>query len=161
MKNLTKLVLMAILAVSVLAGVANAQTIKTRFDGILIDHDADINGNATIGGTLDVTGAVTMDSTLQVGDNYPLTSAASGYEFVCGSQTITGTAAIDLSGNLTAVSYATAMLAEDPGAGAGDAFIVSIDNPVTTSTLTINVWQDDATAGTAGALVHYCALGTE
>lgn len=72
MKSISKLLIVALLfgLVFAVAGV-NAQTVKDRFNGILVDHDADINGDLDVDGTanldvVDIDGAVDMASTLDV-----------------------------------------------------------------------------------------------
>lgn len=140
---------------AVSSGAINATSIVNTGTSDLQGNVSDSAGDFTIADNADVTGTFNYGA-----DNlYPLGFATSGFQIVCGEQTITGTAAIAVSG-LTTVTTAIATLATDPGAAAGNPFIVSIDDP-TTSTLTINVWQDDATAGATGALVHYCAIGNQ
>ena len=120
-----------------------------------------INDDLTVTDDLNVTGDADVDGSLQFGaaNLYGIGYASDAQEIACGSQFITGTATITLTG-LTTVTYATATLASDPGASAGDPFIVSIDDP-SNSNLVVNVWQDDATAATGGATVHWCAVGDQ
>jgi hypothetical protein len=111
--------------------------------------------------TITNAGAIDALSTIQFGadDNYALGYATSTQEIACVSTTITGTAAVAVTG-VTTPTFGWVTLVTDPGAGAGDPFIVTFDAPTTTS-LVVNVWQDDATAGTSGAVVHVCAIGDE
>lgn len=119
------------------------------------DDTFNADGNATFGGTADVAG------TLQFGadDNFALGYASSAQEFSCVSTTITGTAAVEVTG-ITTPTFAMATLVTDPGTGAGDPFLVTVDEPSTT-TVVVNVWQDDVSAGASGAVVHVCAVGDE
>jgi hypothetical protein len=107
------------------------------------------------GATVDVQSGATFTINTT---GYPLLYASAGQEIACGSQTITGTAQI--ATGLTTATYGIATLISDPSAGAGEGFLVTADAP-TTSTLTVNVWQDDATAATAGEVVHWCAVGAQ
>lgn len=66
---------------------------------------ATVNGNQAVGGTLDVTGAATCDSTLDVGDDVTVTGNVTADEFLGTIKPITG---IDLLGNvLTLTSPST------------------------------------------------------
>lgn len=112
-----------------------------------------------LSGSLTAAGAVDVGTTLNfgTGDLYPLAYATTGYEIVCGtSGTFTETTTVSVSG-ITAISYAVVTQITDP---ASTGAIISVDAP-TTSTLTINSWETDATEGTTGVNVYYCAVGTE
>lgn len=111
--------------------------------------------------TITNAGALDALSTIQFGadDNYALGYATSAQEIACVSTTVTGTAAVAVTG-VTTPTFGWVTLVTDPGAGAGDPFLVTFDAPTTTS-LIVNVWQDDATAGASGAVVHVCAIGDE
>lgn len=106
------------------------------------------------GATLDIQSGATVGI---LGGN-PLLYASSGQELVCGTQTITGTA--DIVTGLSVTSYGVATMAADPSVGAGEAFLITVDAPSTT-TLTVNLWQDDVNAATVGAAVEWCAVGTQ
>ena len=114
---------------------------------------------STFGGDLDV------DGTLQAGsdDNYMLGFATSGYEIVCGTETFTGDDHDISITALTAVKFLDVTMATDPGTGAGDPALVTIDATAgNTSTVTVNCWQDDwTTAATSSVTIEYCAVGTE
>jgi len=60
------LVALVFLMAGTLAMPGAAQTIKSRFDGILVDHDAVIGGDASIGDDLTVTDDVTVSGDLDV-----------------------------------------------------------------------------------------------
>ncbi len=138
MQNLTKLVLMSLLLTFMVVGFANAQSVKDRFNGIIVDHDAIIGGDVDIAGALDVTGASTFtgaqtftgaaslgDATLSGLVNIAPTSYA-----LTGAQTLTPT-----------VSYyelaPAAVLTLTLGTGsAGDYLILA--NTVTTSTVIVD-----------------------
>lgn len=106
------------------------------------------------GGTLDVQSGATFN----VGSIYPLLNATTGMELVCGvTGVFTASTAVDLSGSLTAVSFAVVTQITAPAA-TGE--LVHITAP-TTSTLEIISLESDYTAGTTGVNVEYCALGTQ
>lgn len=102
-----------------------------------------LNGDQwVVGGELNVTGTLQFNGTA--------TNIAHG------SQAITGTADIDTG--LTTIVSAVATLRGDPGATDGDVFLVT--TAVSDGTLTINVWQDDATAATDAVTVDWIAIGS-
>ena len=80
-----------------------------------------------------------------------------GKRMVGGSQSVTGTVTVDLSGTLTGIDYAWATLGTSPGTGAGAPFLTTV--AVSGTDLVVKVWQDDATAATAASLVYYGAVG--
>lgn len=133
------------------------QGYTTQTTSLLVLEQSDGTDVTTVSnaGNTDVAG------TLQFGadDNYALGYASSAQEVACFASSITGTRSLAATG-LTTATFVIATLITDPGAGAGAPFIVSADAP-TTSTVIINVWQDDATAATSVATVHWCAYGDE
>jgi len=76
---------------------------------------------------------------------------------VCGSASFTGTTSV--STGFTTTSYAVATMATDPSTDDGAPWLITIDQPSTT-TLNINAWQDAGTAATSTVTVDYCAVGT-
>jgi hypothetical protein len=129
----------------------------TQTTNLLVLEQSDGTDVTTVSnaGNADVAG------TLQFGadNNYALGYASSTQEIACFTSSVTGTRSLTATG-ITTATFVMVTLITDPGAGAGAPFIVSADAP-TTSTVTINVWQDDATAATAVATVHWCAVGDE
>lgn len=109
----------------------------------------------TNAGNIEAAGTVEFGSD----DNFALGYATSTQELACVSSLITGTAAVAVTG-VTTPTFGWATMVTDPGAGAGDPFLVTFDAP-TTTTLQVNVWQDDANAATVVATVHVCAIGNE
>jgi hypothetical protein len=159
MNNIYKFLIVALLMVFSF-GVANvdAQTIKERFDGILVDHDADINGDLDVDGTayLDT---VDIDGDLTIGADglYPLGYATSGQQIVCGTTaTFTTTTTVAPTG-LTVTDYVIASQITTPAAGAA---FMTVSDP-TTSTFVISTWESDYTAGTTGITAHWCAIGDQ
>jgi cytoskeletal protein CcmA (bactofilin family) len=116
-------------------------------------------------GSISNAGALDVASTVNYGSNdmYPLGYASSGYEMVCGSNSITGENQTITATGLTTVTAAIAVLATDPGTGAGDPALLTIDHPGGSSgTFVVNVWQDDwTTAATSAATIDWCAVGNE
>jgi len=100
MKNFYKILLFTLL-VAIVVGVVglnvgvssiDAQTNKDRHNGVIVDHDADINGDLDVDGTtnLDVTdidGAVDMATTATVGTGLTVTSG--GVTVTAGGLTVT------------------------------------------------------------------------
>lgn len=84
-------------------------------------------------------------------------SDADGYVTKRGTGTVTG-ATLDVTTGLTTIVGHGAFLNEDPGAGAGDVF--SVSSTASGGTLTIAIWQDDATAATEDTSVSWIAWGT-
>ena len=116
---------------------------------------------AQSGGEIEVQSGATLDvqsgASVTIPGGYLLAYATTGYELVCGtSGTFTETTTIAVTG-LTAISYAIATQITDP---ASTGAILTVDAP-TTSTLTINSWETDATVGTTGVNAYYCAVGTQ
>lgn len=111
--------------------------------------------------TITATGLDTSGTILYGANNtYPLGYASSAQQIACVSATITGTASVTVTG-VTTPTFGIATLVTDPGTGAGDPAMVTFDAP-TTTTLQVNVWQDDfTTAATVVATVHVCAIGDE
>jgi len=125
---------------------------RTRVTGQLI---ADL---LTVNSLSEFTGAADFASTLQFGtDNlYTLGHASSGKQLVCGTTgTFTATTALDLSGSLTTVD--AILVSQITDAASTGAFVTATDP--TTTTVTVKSWEADATAGTTGVDVHYCAVG--
>lgn len=76
-----------------------------------------------------------------------------------GVGTVTGASLDIVTGLATIIGY-SACLAEDPGAGVGDVFQVSATKHATPGTLTVWIWQDDATAATEDTDISWTAVGT-
>lgn len=76
-----------------------------------------------------------------------------------GTSTVTAATLDIVTGLATIVGYSV-VLAEDPGAGAGDVFLVSAVKHATPGTLTVSIWQDDASAATEDTDVAWIAIGT-
>jgi hypothetical protein len=76
-----------------------------------------------------------------------------------GEAAVTG-ATLDVVTGLATVVSAQVSLGEDPGATAGDVFAVSVTKHETAGTITIAIWQDDATAATEDTTVFWAAFGT-
>ena len=112
---------------------------------------------------LNVTGAVDFDDTLNVDGavtlataNYPLEFAATGYEAVYGTSTITGTEVA--AHGLTTVTFALCTLGEVAETGAGDAAAVSL--AISSDVVTLATWQDDFAAATeTDVVVHWLVVG--
>ena len=122
-------------------------------EDLTVGDDAVITDDASVGGDLTVTGAAAIGS----GGLYPLGYASSGYEIVCGtSGTFTETSPVSVSG-LTTITHAIVTQITDP---ASTGAFLTVDAP-STSTLTINSWETDATVGTTGVNVYYCAVGNQ
>jgi hypothetical protein len=88
-----------------------------------------------------------------------LTSPSAAGRVAGGTATVTG-ATLDIVTGLATVLSATVVLGEDPGAGAGDVFTVSVVKHATPGTITVSIWQDDATAATEDTDVFWIAVGT-
>ncbi len=134
------------------------QGYTTQTTSLLVLEQSDGTDVATVSnvGNTDVAG------TLQFGadDNYALGYASSAQELACVSTSITGTAAVAVTG-VTTPTFAMVSMVTDPGTGAGDPAMVTFDAPSTT-TVVVNVWQDDfTTAATSTAVLHVCAIGNE
>jgi hypothetical protein len=76
-----------------------------------------------------------------------------------GEGIVTGATLDVVTGLATIVGFAV-VLAEDPGATAGDVFTVSAVKHATPGTLTVSIWQDDATAATEDTSISWVAVGT-
>lgn len=158
---------------------SNATSVMTITDNLFVDGQADaiqltVSGFTTQTNNLitleqsdgsDVltvsnTGDLVISNTVRYGpdDNYPLGYASSAREISCGTAVFTGTTIV--APTLTTSTFVLATLMTDPGSGAGDPFMVTADTP-STSTVTINVWQDDASAATSASTVDWCAIGDE
>lgn len=109
----------------------------------------------TNAGNIEAAGTVEFGSD----DNFALGYATSAQEIACVSSLITGTKAVTVTG-VTTPTFGMVTMLTDPATGAGDPFLVTFDAP-TTSTLQVNVWQDDVSAATVVATVHVCAIGDE
>lgn len=88
-----------------------------------------------------------------------LTTLVGGVAVAGGTATVTG-ATLDIVTGLATVTALSATLAEAPGAGAGDVFSVSAAPHATPGTITVSIWQDDATAATEDTDVQWLAIGT-
>lgn len=113
------------------------------------------------GGEIQVESGATLDvqsgATFNIGSIYPLLYATAGYEVACGTTgTFTGTTTVSVA-SLSAISYAVATQITDP---ASTGAWLTVDQP-TTTTLTINSWETDATVGTTGVNGFYCAVGAQ
>ncbi len=90
----------------------------------------------------------------------PLVSTPTATPRVAGGEaTVTG-ATLDVVTGLATIVSAQVSLGEDPGAGAGDVFTCSVTKHATAGTITIAIWQDDATAATEDTTVFWSAYGT-
>ncbi len=74
-----------------------------------------------------------------------------------GAGTVTG-ATLDVTTGLTTITGAVVTINEDPGASSGDVFTATAT--FSGGTLTIAIWQDDATAATEDTSVSWIAWGT-
>ncbi len=88
-----------------------------------------------------------------------LTTPTAAPRIAGGEGTVTGATLDIVTGLATIVGWAVS-LAEDPGATAGDVFAVSATKHATPGTLTVAIWQDDATAATEDTSVSWVAVGT-
>lgn len=88
-----------------------------------------------------------------------LTTPSAAAKVAGGVGTVTGATLDIVTGLATIVGYSVT-LAEDPGAGAGDVFQVSATLHATPGTLTVAIFQDDATAATEDTDVAWMAIGT-
>jgi hypothetical protein len=141
------------------AGTLNADGAAT------LNSTLDVDGNLSSGtGAVTVTDDLNVTGALQYGSNslYPLAYASQSYEIQCGSEVITGANQTVTVSDITTVTFGIAALGSDPGTGAGDPWFVTVDAPDGTSgDIVVNVWQDDASAATAGGTVQWCAIGNE
>jgi hypothetical protein len=94
-----------------------------------------------------------------VGGETLVSSPTAALRVAAGEATVTG-ATLDVVTGLAVVTAVTVSLGEDPGAGAGDVFTVSVTKHATAGTITISIWQDDATAATEDTTVFWIAAGT-
>lgn len=110
--------------------------------------------------TVSNAGDLVISNTVRYGpdDNYPLGYALSAQEISCGTAVFTGTTIV--TPTLTTSTFVMAILITDPGTGAGDPYLATADAP-TAQTVTLNVWQDDASAATSASTVDWCAVGDE
>jgi hypothetical protein len=92
------------------------------------------------------------------GEAVPTTPSATP-RFAAGEAAVTG-ATLDVVTGLAEIVSVQATLGEDPGAGAGDVFTVSATKHATAGTITLAIWQDDATAATEDTTVFWSAFGT-
>lgn len=88
-----------------------------------------------------------------------VTTPGTGVRLAGGEATVTG-ATLDIVTGLASIVGYSVVLAEDPGAGAGDVYQVSATKHATPGTLTVAIWQDDATAATEDTSVAWVAVGT-
>jgi hypothetical protein len=88
-----------------------------------------------------------------------LTSPSAAGRVAGGTATVTG-ATLDIVTGLATVLSATVSLGEDPGAAAGDVFTASVVKHATAGTITVSIWQDDATAATEDTDVFWVVIGT-
>lgn len=86
-----------------------------------------------------------------------ITTPSAATRVAGGTGTVTDATLAITTGLSTIVGYSVT-LAEDPGAGAGDVFTVSAT--ASGGTLTVSIWQDDATAATEDTTVAWTAIGT-
>ena len=94
-------------------------------------------------------GGVVVGNVLQYG--------SSGERAVAASASITGTGTV--AHGLTTVTWAVCTLAEDVGAGAGDAAYISV--AISGNTVTAKAWDDDAAAATETEVDVTClVIGT-
>jgi hypothetical protein len=127
----------------------------TQTNSLLVLEQSDGTDVATVSNA----GAVDFASTVNYGtDNlYPLGYASSAQQMVCGTSGVfTETSAVAVSG-ITTITYALVTQITDP---ASTGAFLTVDAP-TTSTLTINSWETDATTGTTGVNAYYCVVGDQ
>lgn len=125
-------------------------TVDAEIGGDLeVGGDVDITGDVIIGGGLEITGTLAYDGV------YPVGFASAGQVIVYGTSTVTTTLAV--THGLTTVTWCNATLAEDPGVSPGEAAAVSAS--VATNACTVKTWQDDFSAATVGAKVHWIVIG--
>ena len=116
MKNLSQKILLGLVAVLILTlatspwwslNNVSAQSIKDRFNGILVDHDADINGD------LDVAGTTTLADDLTLSGTSSLSLAGGNLDVLGGDTTLNGglevqgTSATVLGGSLDVAGTTT------------------------------------------------------
>jgi hypothetical protein len=110
-------------------------------------------------GSISNAGALDVASTVNYGsDNlYPLGYASSGYEIECGTtSTFTETTTVTAS-SLTTITVALVTQITTPASTA--AYLTASDP--TTSTVDLNSYESDFTAGTTGITAHYCLIGNQ
>jgi hypothetical protein len=88
-----------------------------------------------------------------------ITTPSAATRVAGGTGTVTGATLDIVTGLATIVGY-SAVLAEDPGTGAGDVFIVTAVPHATPGTLTVSIFQDDVTAATEDTSIAWMAIGT-
>jgi hypothetical protein len=93
------------------------------------------------------------------GEAVPTIATAGVTRVACGEAAVTG-ATLDVVTGLAVITSVQVSLGEDPGASAGDVFSVSVTKHATAGTITIAIWQDDATAATEDTTVFWTAWGT-
>jgi hypothetical protein len=132
----------------------------TNLTNLELSGTLDVAGASTLTGATTITGNTDIAGTLQYGadDLYALGFATSGQQVVYGTASITGTLAAPHG--LTTVTFCTAVMGEDPTAGAGDAAHVTV--AVSANVCTLKAWQDDfVTAATeADVAVQWIVIGT-
>lgn len=84
--------------------------------------------------------------------------AVDGHSFKFGTVEVTG-ATLDIATGLASIEGCVVTLGEAPGAAAGDVFTASWS--ASGGTLTLSIWQDDATAATEDTTLSYIAWGPE
>ena len=89
--------------------------------------------------------------------NFPQGISSEAKTLKMGAGTVTD-ATLDVVTGLTTILGAVVTINEDPGAGVGDVFTATAT--FTAGTLTIAIWQDDATAATEDTSVSWFAWGT-
>lgn len=90
--------------------------------------------------------------------NFPNGISTEDSALKMGAGTVTG-ATLEVATGLTTITGAVVSINEDPGATAGDVFTSTCT--FSGGTLTIAIWQDDATAATEDTSVSWVAWGTE
>lgn len=90
----------------------------------------------------------------------PVVTTPSAIAKIAGGEGIVTGATLDIVTGLSTIVGFSVVLAEDPGAGAGDVFAVSAVKHATPGTLTVSIWQDDATAATEDTSIAWVAVGT-
>lgn len=167
-----------VLAIVALALAFISYNVMTNNDAVVVNtQGVGQYGSARFYGTVNVTGAVDLDSTLNVDGASTLASldvagaftsgsgnlsmvgyATADKELVCGvTGVFTASAAVDLSGSLSAIDYAVVSQITAPAATGA---LLHYTAP-TTTTLEVISLEADYTAGTTGVNVGYCVIGDQ
>lgn len=121
-------------------------TTPSALDALALTSDLTVGGNATVAGTLGITGAVTGNVL-----RYPTASR----QMLCGTQTITGTGTI-AHGLATPQAVVVSLGSDATGDGA------SVSSTNSSATVTAKVWNTALTpaAATTPVTVNWCVIGS-